>query len=118
MRILVITLNAWNNANSTGNTISNLFSSLSPNDEIANIYCRNEAINNTICENYFKITENDIIKNLFVSNRCGRVVKTQHGTQLSAGTNILANNKTQTVKSTMYFWLAGRFSGRFSPTYI
>lgn len=106
MRILVITLNAWNNANSTGNTISNLFSSLSPNDEIANIYCRNEAINNTICENYFKITEKDIIINLFDSNRCGRVVKTQHGTQLSAGTNILANNKT------------GDFLRRHRPTFL
>ena len=106
MRILVITLNAWNNANSTGNTISNLFSSLSLNDKIANIYCRNEAINNTICENYFKITENDIIKNLFGSNRCGMVVKPHHGTQLSAGTNILANNKR------------GDFLRRHRPTFL
>ncbi len=50
-----------NSSNSTGNTISNLFSEISENDEVANIYCRNEAINNTICKRYFKVTENDIL---------------------------------------------------------
>ena len=93
MRVLVITLNAWNNANSTGNTVSNLFSSLSPDDEVANIYCRNEAINNTICKYYFKVTENDIVKNLFISNRCGSVVGDYHGEQQPVGTNVLAKNK-------------------------
>ena len=42
MKVLILTLNAWNSSNSTGNTISNLFSEISENDEVANIYCRND----------------------------------------------------------------------------
>ena len=75
MRILVLTLNAWNQSNSTGNTISNLFSKLNDNDAVANIYCRNEIIDNTICNKYFKITEKDILRSLFRIQRCGNIVK-------------------------------------------
>ena len=74
MRVLVITLNAWNNANSTGNTITNLFSSLSRQDEVANIYCRNEKISNSICKRYFRITEQDIVCHLLSANKCGNLV--------------------------------------------
>lgn len=74
MKILVITLNAWNLSNSTGNTISNLFCKLAAEDEVANVYCRNEKIDNDICKRYFKITESDILKNVFSSQRCGKVI--------------------------------------------
>lgn len=74
MKILVITLNAWNLSNSTGNTISNLFSKLSESDEIANVYCRNEEIDNTICNRYFRVTESDILKNIFTPKQCGRII--------------------------------------------
>lgn len=74
MKILVITLNAWNLSNSTGNTISNLFAGLNANDEVANIYCRNEVIDNTICKRYFKVTESDILKNIFTHQKCGSVI--------------------------------------------
>lgn len=81
MKILVITQNAWNNSNSTGNTISNLFSKLENGDEVANVYCRNEEIDNTICHRYFNVTESDIIKNIFTPNKCGRVVNNDLVTQ-------------------------------------
>lgn len=94
MRILVLTINAWNNANSTGNTISNLFSALSSEDEIANIYCRNEVISNTICRRYFKITENDVLCNLFSPQKCGNVVSAFESDDQKCGFNILAKNRT------------------------
>ncbi len=92
MKVLVLTLNAWNDANSTGNTISNLFSALSPNDEVANIYCRNEPINNSICKLYFKLTENDILRNIFSPKTCGQIVTDYDNNNQSVGFNILAKN--------------------------
>lgn len=74
MKILVLTLNAWNESNSTGNTVSNLFSGLSDKDEVANIYCRDEPIDNSVCERYFKLTEKEILSNLFTPWRCGKVI--------------------------------------------
>lgn len=71
MRILTISVNAWNNTIATGNTFSNFFSSISESDEIANIYCRNENIDNSICSRYFRITERDIINSLYHFNAPG-----------------------------------------------
>lgn len=72
MRVLVLSLNAWNLSNSTGNTLSNLFCKLNDSDKVANIYCRNERVDNSICKRYFRITESDIIHSLFTLRRCGR----------------------------------------------
>lgn len=63
MRILVITLNAWNDTGSTGNTISNVFAG-AEGVQFANLYCRDESINNKLCNNYYRITENQIIQGL------------------------------------------------------
>lgn len=93
MKVLVLTLNAWNCTNSTGNTISNLFSALLPDDEIANIYCRNERINNDICKNYYKITENDILQNIFSSNKCVHAVSDEYVNLLCPCPDILFNGK-------------------------
>lgn len=93
MKVLILTLNAWNSSNSTGNTISNLFSEISENDEVANIYCRNEAINNTICKRYFKVTENDILYHVFSTDLCGNVVTDYGEGKQEVGPNILAKSK-------------------------
>lgn len=58
-RLLIITRNAWNNNISTGNTMSNFFGEWP--GEIANLYCREEYINNNICTKYYKITEHQLI---------------------------------------------------------
>jgi hypothetical protein len=92
MKILILTLNAWSVTNSTGNTITNLFSELSDIDEIANIYCRNEAIDNPICHHYFKVTESDILHNIFSSNKCGNEL-TLCNEKRTFGTNVLSKGK-------------------------
>lgn len=88
MKVLVLTLNAWNITNSTGNTITNLFSKFNENDEVANIYCRDEAIDNPICDNYFKITEKDIIHHPFSQRYCGSVIEAKSNAKQSSSTNI------------------------------
>ena len=72
MRILTISLNAWNETLATGNSFSNFFSNKGQNDEFANIFCRNERINNNICSRYFIITERDILKGWFCFSSVGR----------------------------------------------
>lgn len=64
MRILTISLNAWNDTLATGNTFSNFFSNRTENDVFANIYCREEKISNELCSKYFRITERDILSSL------------------------------------------------------
>lgn len=61
-KCLVITLNAWNNANNTGNTATNIFSSIQDDYQFANIFCRNESPDNDLCDKYFRITEEDFLK--------------------------------------------------------
>lgn len=93
MKILILTLNAWNNSNSTGNTISNLFKGIQK-ENIANIYCRSEKINNNICDNYFRITEKDILFNFFNKSSCGTLLTNKHFKESNLDTNILGKNKT------------------------
>lgn len=59
-KVLIISRNAWSNSISTGNTLSNFFRDWET-EKIANIYCRNEKINNSICKKYYRITEIDLI---------------------------------------------------------
>ncbi len=69
-RILVISRNAWNNSNSTGNTATNFFSNW--NDwEFANLFCRAEIPDNDICKQYFRISESDLVKGLFKRSEIG-----------------------------------------------
>lgn len=94
MRILVVTLNAWNDSGSTGNTISNLLAG-SEDLTIANLYCRNEPINNKLCTEYFQITEDQIIKSLYSYKTCGRhFVKDISDANNQTAFNPLGYNKT------------------------
>lgn len=92
MKILVLTLNAWNDSKSTGNTVSNLFSGFS-SDDIANIYCRDEEIKNKICKNYFKVTEKDIISSVLSRKECGTVIKDSFCDAEIKHNDILATNR-------------------------
>lgn len=75
MRILTISLNAWNNTQATGNTFSNFFESHDDDMVFSNIYCRNEPYDNNICTNYYRVTEADIINALKDRTHvCGKVI--------------------------------------------
>jgi len=95
MRILTISLNAWNDTMATGNTFSNFFKNLKPEDQIANIYCRDENINNKICKLYFKVTERDQIIKIFDKSHCGSVFKYSHVSLLNTPKKYKSNNLKQ-----------------------
>lgn len=75
MKILTISLNAWNDTKATGNTFSNFFANKEEDTIFSNIYCRKEPYQNTICEKYYRVTESDIIKSLLKGTPCGNEVK-------------------------------------------
>lgn len=104
MKVLVLTLNAWDDTGSTGNTISNLFKD--PEDiEFANIYCRNEQVNNSLCHRYFKITESQILNNLCHKDRCGENQIIDNYTKTDTQNNDLLSNNNM-----------GNFLRKYRPT--
>lgn len=72
--LLVISVNAWSDKNSVGNTISNHFGGWDKS-KISNIYLREEEIDNDNCFKYFKISEKDILKTLLKNQELGVEVK-------------------------------------------
>lgn len=62
-KVLVLTRNAWNNNNCTGNTLSNFFNGWSQ-DCIANAFFRAESIDNPVCTKYFRVTEQELVRNI------------------------------------------------------
>lgn len=68
MNVLIITRSAWDDSNSTGNTMSNLFNEY-PIDNIANLYVRSAMPNNCVCKNYYSISDKDVFRSLFSFNK-------------------------------------------------
>lgn len=63
MKILIMTRSAWDDSNSIGNTMSNIFYGYDSN-KLANFYVRDAKPNNKVCNKYFSISDKDIIKSL------------------------------------------------------
>lgn len=63
MRILVITRSAWDDSNSIGNTMTNLWQNW-PESNLANLYFREALPQNEICKLYFSLSDNQIFKSL------------------------------------------------------
>lgn len=72
--LLVISINAWSDKNSTGNTISNHLGAWD-NSKISNIYLRDEEIDNNHCINYFRICEKDILNTFLQEKHLGTEVQ-------------------------------------------
>jgi len=64
MKILIITRSAWDDSNSIGNTMTNLFSGY-PIENLANLYVRRTMPNNSVCNEYYTVSDQDIFKSIF-----------------------------------------------------
>lgn len=64
MRVLIISSTTWDNANSFGNTFSNLFEGMK-NVEIYNIACRHGVSNNTLVKKAVQITDKAVLKSIY-----------------------------------------------------
>ena len=66
IKILIVSLNPWDDNNSFGSSFSNIFGG-EDCYEIANIYCESGAPNTVVCKYFFQITLKNIIKSIFNS---------------------------------------------------
>ena len=64
MRVLIISSTTWDNANSFGNTFSNLFEGME-NVEIYNIACRHGISNNSIVSKAVQLTDKSVLKSIY-----------------------------------------------------
>lgn len=92
-RLLVITVNAWSDKNSAGNTISNHLGGWDKS-KLSNLYLRNEEIDNDCCNTYFKIDEKEILTSFFSKKGLGsevlytKAIKSQPTSKITKVSNI------------------------------
>lgn len=63
MRILIITRSPWDDTNSTGNTMTNIWGGWKSCD-ISNVYCRSSKPRNRVCKMYYSISEKSLLNSL------------------------------------------------------
>jgi len=75
MKILVISNNPFSNCFNNGKTLESLFSWASK-DNLAQLFFH-DAFNPDLdfCNNYFKVSDKEILRNLFNRNACGRIIE-------------------------------------------
>lgn len=71
MKVLILSLENWNNNVNGGNVLSNIFSGL--NFEIEQIYCSAGLPNTTLCNKYYQITDKMVIDNVLKGKEIGRI---------------------------------------------
>ena len=75
MKILIISHNVFDATTSMGKTLYKFFETFPPK-EIAQIYIHPEAPTLAdFCTRYYRITDKDAMKSIFIRNKCGRSVK-------------------------------------------
>lgn len=85
MKLLVLTRSAWDEANSTGNTLSNILGDW-PAEDISNVYLRAARPRNSVCESYFSISEGDLLRSLFrPASEAGASISLDPGNGVNAG---------------------------------
>ena len=90
--LLVITINAWSDVNSTGNTISNHFGNWDKH-KVSNVFLRDEEIDNDCCTSYFRICEKDILNSLFSRKQLGVEVQQVKENKKKLGFKTIKNTK-------------------------
>lgn len=73
MKILLITDEEWNDIVMGNNVLTNWFSGYDA--EFAQIYCSPGLPYNTICHRYFQVSDLQMVRSLYTSQRAGRVIK-------------------------------------------
>ena len=88
INILVITKSPWNNTNTVGNTLSNLFRGWD-GAEFYNIYLREEVPNNDVCNNYYRITEKQLMKHFIQPSKIGQELSSNDFDELRTFSNYI-----------------------------
>lgn len=112
MKILIISSTTWDNANSFGNTFSNLFEGM--NDvEIYNVACRHGVSNNTIVKRAVQLTDKGVLKSVYKPkfDPCWEIQNTQEITKENQELSQKAKKKRKTTSFIIrdMIWKLGRW---------
>lgn len=108
VKILLISRNAWNDK--IGNTWTNFFQEFNEND-LAQIYCRNEIPDNNLCKKYFKISESQLVKSIFKRKYvAGEIVNISNLVESQKAVNMAENEKKiydffRNKRLVLFLWL-------------
>lgn len=67
-RVLIITVNPLSKVSNNGKTYASFFKDY-PNEKLAQLYFHREIPDSDVCENYYKISDEDLLGNLFKKNK-------------------------------------------------
>ena len=112
MRILIISRAPWDNADSFGNTFSNLFEGMK-NVEVYNVACRHGVSNNTIVKRAAQLTDKGVLKSVYKPkfDPCWEIQNTQEITKENQEISVKARKKRRTVSFIIrdIIWRFGRW---------
>ncbi len=131
-KVLIVSNNSLSMTNNNGKTLESFFSSFDAN-QISQLYFSSEVPNSSVCDSFFRISDRDIVHNLFKNNfSCGEVIS-QHELDISGvikDEKISINSnlkKFQTIRLIReLFWAIGKWNtkelnkwlDKFSPNII
>lgn len=86
IKILIVSRTPWNEANSFGNTFSNLFGGIE-NIDIANICCQGGKMNSRLINEAFQLTDKSVAKSIF-GKRPGKIINNELDRRISSKLNV------------------------------
>lgn len=89
--LLVLSINSWNDAIASGNTISNHFGAWDK-DCLSNLYLREEPIVNDCCVDYFKISETQLMSGLSSKKQGERIQDFKNNTESKLSKDTVSSN--------------------------
>ncbi len=112
MKILIISSTTWDNANSFGNTFSNLFEEMK-DVEIYNVACRHGVSNNTLVKKAVQLTDKAVLKSIYKPkcDPCWEIQNTQEITKENQELSQKARKKRRTTSFIIrdMIWRLGRW---------
>jgi glycosyltransferase involved in cell wall biosynthesis len=84
-RVLVISHNVFSTTSNMGKTLSAFFTGWEPT-KLAQLYFHSEVPNSTICKSYYRVTDFDVLKSIFIHQKVGDIL----------GNNDISENRANT----------------------
>lgn len=91
MKVLIISHNCFSTTLNMGKALSAFFCEFK-SSELMQLYLYPSKPNLDVCSSYFRITDNDILKSIFVRKTCGRVI---NHTEIKASNRLFDSNKQE-----------------------
>lgn len=114
IKILIVSRTPWNEANSFGNTFSNLFEGIG-NVKIANICCQGGIMNSRLIDKSFQLTDKDVAMSILGSSP-GHVIR--NGIEIHSSRKTIAPRKTFFYVLREVIWAIGRWKSKALKRFI